>query len=226
MRSMNLAGALPGVAMIAVLSALNLRMRIPAGVLFCVATALAGCSSGPARVPAPSVDVEDAAAGAMELYDADDDGSLSKDELIKCPGMLSKIELYDADASGTIAEPEIVTRLGALLKDRVGLTKLRCKLTYGGRELPDAQVALEPEPYLGAEVKAAQGTTNAYGSASLSIASEFLPETMASVRAVHYGTFKVRITHPTISLPAKYNTETELGYETEPGNPTVKFDLK
>jgi hypothetical protein len=43
---------------------------------------------------------------------------------------------------------------------------------------------------------------------------------------VHYGTFKVRITHPSIQIPAKYNTETELGYETEVGNPYANFDLK
>ena len=39
------------------------------------------------------------------------------------------------------------------------------------------------------------------------------------------GTFKVRVTHPTIALPARYNTATELGYETESGNPNVQFVL-
>jgi hypothetical protein len=29
-----------------------------------------------------------------------------------------------------------------------------------------------------------------------------------------------------VQLPAKYNTETELGYETEPGKPTVTFTLQ
>jgi hypothetical protein len=45
------------------------------------------------------------------------------------------------------------------------------------------------------------------------------------LKALHYGTFKVRITHPTITLPARYNTATELGYETESGNPNVQFML-
>jgi hypothetical protein len=54
---------------------------------------------------------------------------------------------------------------------------------------------------------------------------EFVPEHLHRLKLVHYGTFKVRITHPSIEIPAKYNTETELGYETEPGKPNVRFQL-
>ena len=43
---------------------------------------------------------------------------------------------------------------------------------------------------------------------------------------VHYGTYRVEITHPTINIPAKYNTATTLGYETERGNPSTSFELK
>jgi hypothetical protein len=83
----------------------------------------------------------------------------------------------------------------------------------------------EPEEYLGEELQAARGVTDAAGVAAMGIPPEFLPEHLHRLKALHYGTFKVRITHPTITLPARYNTATELGYETESGNPNVQFML-
>ena len=60
----------------------------------------------------------------------------------------------------------------------------------------------------------------------MSVPAEDLPENLRLVALVHVGTFKVRITHPTIKLPARYNTDTELGYESEVGNPFADFALK
>ena len=54
---------------------------------------------------------------------------------------------------------------------------------------------------------------------------EKAPAALKNIKLIQYGTFKVRITHPTIKIPAKYNTDTTLGYETIPGQPTVSFVL-
>jgi hypothetical protein len=56
--------------------------------------------------------------------------------------------------------------------------------------------------------------------------AEKAPAHLKSMKLIQYGTFKVRITHPTTKLPAKYNTDTTLGYETIPGEPFVNFALK
>jgi hypothetical protein len=185
---------------------------------------LSGCSGGPERFKAPSVDAESAAAQALELYDANHDGALNEEELAKVPAMLAKIKIYDVNANKSIEQDEIEGHLGRML-NRTGGTPLTAMVYYRGSKLAGAMVELDPEPYLGGEVQAATGVTNGAGLAELSIPPEYMPEHLRRLKMVHYGVFKVRITHPTISIPAKYNTETELGYETEPGNPHVTFAL-
>jgi hypothetical protein len=186
---------------------------------------LAGCSRTPGRFEAPQVDAESAALQAVELYDNNGDTSLDKKELVNCPGILSKIDFYDQNSNGSVEQTEIAQRLSDLLKYGTGGTGLTARVSFNGNALRGATVVLEPEPYLGDEVQTAQGITNGSGSAALGIPPEYVPQHLRRLKSVHYGTFKVRITHPTIPIPAKYNTETELGYETEPGNPYIRFAL-
>jgi len=188
--------------------------------------AISGCSRGPGRFEAPAVNPSNAAAQAVELYDANGDGALDDTELKKCPGLLLKKANYDKDSNGTLSQEEIEGEISKLFGHGTGGTQLRCSLTYQGRPLSGAKVVMEPEPYLGDAVQSATGTTDGAGTAQMAIPPEYLPSHLQRVKAVHYGTFKFRITHPTISIPSKYNTETELGYETEINNPLVKFDLK
>lgn len=184
-----------------------------------------GCARGPARVQAPSVDPQAAADKAIELYDANRDQQLDTEEVARCPGINVMLSLYDQNNDGRVDRAEIAERLGDLLKNRVGLTQLRSHVTYRGRPLPNATVVFEPEAYLGGEVQTARGTTDAHGSAQMSIAEELLPENLRKMKLVHYGTYRVRITHPTIQLPAKFNSETTLGYETKIGDPFATFTL-
>jgi hypothetical protein len=183
-----------------------------------------GCSRGPSRVDAPDIDPADAADQAIDLYDANGDGNLDKSELAKCPGMLSEIASYDKDGSLSISSDEITRRLSELLKYGVGLTSLQCEVRTNGRPLKDAEVVSEPEPYLGEEVIAAKGITNGRGLVQMSIPAEQLPSAQQSLKAIHFGTYKVRINHP--KVPAKYNTDTTLGYETRSGDPFATFNLK
>lgn len=198
------------------------RFRLPAQM--CVLTAL-GCAGGPSAVEVPEVDPATAAAAAIKTYDANGDGALGPDELAYCPAMFAKLAAYDVDQSGSVEQAEIAARLGELFKHNPGATQLNCAVIYHGRPLADAEVVFEPEAYLGREIQAARGVTDAAGVAAMAIPTEFLPEHLHRLKALHYGTFKVRITHPKIALPSRYNTATELGYETESGNPNVQFVL-
>lgn len=192
--------------------------------LLCISAV--GCSRGPGRIKPPDIDPESSAAEAIKLYDADGNGSLSKGELGKCPGMLVSIAAYDANSDGSVSQEEIVNRITALRKHGVGLTRLSCDVSLNGRGLKDATIEFEPEPYLGEELKAASGVTNDRGRAQMFIDPEDLPQDQRDLKAVQYGTYKVRITHPSAKLPAKYNTETTLGYESRPGDPYATFILK
>ncbi len=187
---------------------------------------MSGCSRGPAAVKPPYIDPAEASRQAIELYDTDHNGVLSDKELEACPGILMHRDLYDADHDGKISREEIEDRIRKLRASKVGLTRLGVQIRLDGRPLSGATVKLIPEKYLGSDVKAAIGVTGASGGASLSIPPEDLPAAQHGLTGVHYGTFKVEITHPSIKIPAKYNAQTTLGYETERGNPFVEFDLK
>jgi len=201
-------------------------MRNAVALILSVVVITTGCSSGPERVKAPKIDVSSAAAQAIELYDTNHDGKLSQEELAKCPGVLANFDAYDSNHDKAIDEEEFRTHLAGLLKGGIGGTELGCNVTYKGKPLAGAKVVFEPEPYLGGDVQAATGETSNYGSASLGIPPEKVPAALKSVKIIQYGTFKVRITHPTTKIPEKYNTETTLGYETHPGESSVSFALK
>lgn len=184
-----------------------------------------GCSRTP-QVTLPHVDPESAVNAAFELYDTDNSSALDRQELAKCPALLTRLEAYDQDSSGTIDRQEMAARVQELLLDKAGLARLKCQVTYQGKPLADAEVVFEPESYLGDEIKPASGVTNQQGLATIKIADEHLSQVERKLKPLHYGTYKVRITHPRVKLPPKYNTQTELGYETAIGNPYVTFALK
>ena len=196
--------------------------RLCASLLLLVLT---GCSGRAARLTPPDIDPESATAEAISLYDASGDGNLNTDELLACLGIRQAIDMYDMDANGMISAREIVDRLRNLTQFKTALTSLRVRVRLNGRPLDGAEIKLVPEPYLGDEVKPAYGTTNRSGSASLSVSAEDLPKNQRGYRGIHYGTYKVEITHPEKKIPAKYNSETSLGYETVVGNPITVFEL-
>jgi hypothetical protein len=185
-----------------------------------------GCSGGPAAVHVPSVDPPEASRQAFELYDLNKDGQLSKPELSACPGILGHLSSYDADQNGSVSPQEVETQVDALTSGLVGVTSLRIQVRLNGRPLSGAEVKLVPEKYLGEEITVAWGKTNPQGIASMDIRNEDSSASEQGLRGVHYGTYKIEVTHPTSSIPAKYNTETTLGYETEKGNPNFTVELK
>ena len=83
---------------------------------------------------------------------------------------------------------------------------------------------LVPESFLGDTLQPGEGTTNDRGMAK--------PVTVgapAGLPGVEFGIYRVRITHPEIDIPARYNLETELGLELSPlerDRDTTEFHLK
>lgn len=193
--------------------------------LYCM-IAVMGCSQGPSRIVPPHIDPDQAAEAAIAAYDLDHDSAINEQEAASCPGVKIQFKAYDRDDNGLITVTEFADRIRALREHRVGLSRLQCQVQLDGRPLAKATVVLDPEAYLGEEIKAATGTTNGQGVALMSIAAEELSSGQQGLKAVHYGTYKVRITHPHIELPAKFNIATELGYETIIGSPTASFALK
>jgi hypothetical protein len=187
---------------------------------------IAGCSQGPSAVHVPEVDPAEASTQAMELYDTDHDGSLSDAELAACPGILSHKSLYDKDDNGAVSQQEIQDQLTQLLESKVGVTSLRVQVRMNGRPLEGAYIKMVPEKYLGEDVKLAEGMTNERGTATMDIRDSNSSPSEQGLLGVHYGTFKLEVTHPQVAIPAKYNTQTTLGYETEKGNPNLSLDLK
>ena len=191
-----------------------------------VVVGIAGCSGRPPALRPPDLDPESAAKVAIALYDKDGDGILSSTELEACPGMLESLTTYDRDSDEKISQEEIVQRLQRFVARGVSLSRVAASVRLDGGPLGGATIRFIPEQYLGDEIKRATGVTRRQGSATMAVAVEDLPENQKGIRGVHSGTYRVEITHPEISIPAKYNTETTLGYETKPGEPYVSFELK
>ena len=192
----------------------------------CLFAMFVGCNGGLSALEPPELDPESAAQEAMALYDKDGDHALSKSELEACPGLAASLKVYDSDKDGMISQQEIVKRLERFVTRGIALARLSVTVTLDKKPLANATVRFVPEPYLGEEIKPASGTTRKRGSATMAVADEDLPENQKGIKGIHAGTFRVEITHPQKKIPAKYNTDTKLGYETTPGNPYASFKLK
>ena len=76
---------------------------------------------------------------------------------------------------------------------------------------------LIPEDFFGGAIKPATGTSGPGGRGYLGVAPEDLPENTTSLPLTQPGLYRVEITHPSVRIPAKYNTETTLGIEVAEG---------
>ena len=173
---------------------------------------IAGCSRGPARLEQPGFDALAISGALLEAHDADGDGLLSEEELRHCPGILKAIEKFDSGGDGNVSREEISARVAYWGEGRVALMRFEPLLTLDGEPLAGARVELVPEPALARTIKPASGISSQSGYVELLIAPENLPPD-TPYKGLHMGLYKVKVTHPDHEIPAKYNTETELGQE-------------
>lgn len=189
----------------------------------------AGCSGSPARVHAPEFDPAAAAAKAIELHDKNGDSRLSQEELADCAGLRVLLARCDANADKALERDEVAAGVQTWVDDRLGMVQVGFRVLLDGQPLPGAEVSLEPEPSLAETIPTAQGTASDAGSGDLQSDPQTLPEQVRQLRVVRPGVYRVRITHPTRKIPARYNTQTELGLEVSqrsPGPAPVTWSLR
>lgn len=176
-----------------------------------------GCSRRPSRVKPPRMNSKMAASEALREYDQDGDGALSPDELKEIPGILEAIENYDTDGDGNVSAAEIAGRIRPWQESRAGMMSLRCLVLLDGKPLDGATVLWKPEAFLGEDIKPASGVTGENGFANMGIDTSDLPSDQQVLVGVQFGIYKIEITHSDMSIPARYNTQTNLGREIAPG---------
>jgi hypothetical protein len=180
---------------------------------------LCGCGQlAQSSVRPPAVNPGEAAKKAIELYDKDRNGLLSPAELAACPGLLTALADYDTSGDKQLGREEIAARLTAMYSSGTGLTPMHCRVTLDSRPLRGARVRLIAEAFLGSDMKSAEGVTDGSGTAAIGISENDLPEKLRTMKAMQLGLYRVEVTHPTAVIPAKYNTQTTLGYELHPMN--------
>jgi hypothetical protein len=202
---------------------MDLRWPVAATAMLLV---LSGCwRSSPRRVY-PNWPDPRAAERAIELYDANQDGLLDAKELERAPGLKAAMQHVDTNRDGKISAAEISARIGAWIDSRLGRMGVSCVVTHNGRPLVEATVKFLPEQFLGGQLQAAEGTTDARGVTRLTTSAEG-----PSARGVGPGFYRVEITKTGETIPPRYNAETQLGQEVAMdavglANGVVTFDLK
>jgi len=188
------------------------------------ALVVVGCSRGPARVGQPSIDPAGAGAGALEAYDTNGDGKIAGGELDASPALKSALERLDADHDGGVSAGEIAERVKAWKAMRTGLASIRCQVTLDGKPLPGAMVTLEPEPFLGNQVKRATGQSNQFGDAAPTVAEADKPDPSLP-GGVHFGLYTVTISKQAggkETLPERYSVKPGLGLEVSYDEPGIR----
>jgi hypothetical protein len=160
----------------------------------------------------------------MEQYDTNGDGKVAGEELEKAPSLKAALKRLDTDGDGGVSASEVAARVNVWRAMDTALTGAPGKVTLDGQPLAGATVTLEPEAFLGDEIKAAVGTTNYAGLVSPSIPKEQRPNPTWPGGA-NYGLYKVRISkllNGKETIPARYNTETVLGQEISDDDPGIR----
>jgi hypothetical protein len=174
-------------------------------------TLVVGCSHAPPRVDAPSWDPEDFADVILPKLDKNSDGTADTPELAAAPGLAWGARYIDTDKNQSLSREELVARFELYQKMRLGLTSKTIQLSYKGRPLAGAKVALVPEFFLEGVVEPASGETFFDGTVNPLTQGMDLP-------GVRVGYYRVVVDAPSVRLPAKYGSAetTPLGVEVSP----------
>ncbi|QDT69447.1 EF hand [Planctomycetes bacterium MalM25] len=189
-----------------------------------VLLAAVGCGSGPAAPRLPSVDANSAASDAMRLYDRNGDGTLDADERVASPALAKAARSIDSDGNGSIDQREICAYIESWKESGTALVDVIAEVVLDGAPLTDAELIVEPEPFLGDAYSIARSSTDASGLATFVGAHPQLP-------GLPVGFYRVRVSKKDAAgrerIPASYNDATELGIvvAANAGNHS-RFELK
>jgi hypothetical protein len=198
-------------------------------VLGTVLIASVGCwPGGQKRMPQEKFS-SSAGADALATYDANKDGKISGEELLKCPALKSAIAQIDPSAKGEITADMIDARVKTWVDTKLARMTVSCTVTRNGKPFPGATVTFVSEKFLGPNVKTGTGKTDPHGIAMLSV-----PTVGREPPGMGPGLYRVVITKEGMAIPEKYSTEanTILGQEIARDAAGlgdmkgIKFDLK
>lgn len=158
-----------------------------ASLIFACLPIAAGCSGRPARVVAPRIDPVAVTEAVFQAADEDRDGGLRGGEQRTVPAIAAAAERLDGDADGAVSREELSRWLTAVRDARIAITRFEMTISQRRRPLANAQVRLVPEPFMGGEVQAAEGTTDADGAVLVTIPGAKYP-------GVNCGLYRVAIT--------------------------------
>lgn len=211
-------------------SSMSCLQRRPSTALSLLGAALAavGCSNTPTAVDVPPIEPETMAAAAFAAYDTSSDGYLDMSEMEACPALLDALKNHiDKDKDERVSKDELVNRFTMWAQGSVGAAYLACRITKNGAPVQGAVVKLIPDPCFQGVIQPAEGITRSNGRASMAMDSSYLPDDLKNVSAVQQGLYRIEITHPSMAIPAQYNTDSKLGVEvsSESGRNVVEIKL-
>ena len=178
---------------------------------------LAACSRHPTAPTRPTLDPSEAAQQALASCDANSDGLLDRSEASQSPGLSEAFVRIDKDSDEAISATEIAERIGYYKNAATTIVSGGIDVTVAGRPLAEATVTFEPESFLGAAFTNCSGVTDDQGRASLQGPDAQFP-------GIYLGMYRVRISKQVQGkevVPAKYNSESVLGYEAADDIPAV-----
>jgi hypothetical protein len=184
---------------------------------------LFGCLGTQKALEIPSFDPGKGADGILAAIDKDADKSISVTEASASPGIQAGFARFDADGNKSISRDELQSRFTQLVNCGVAIMPVNCTVTFKSKPLAGATVKFIPEPFLGGAIVGAEGTTDASGFTIPTVSDG------TGTSGMQFGIYKVEITHPSIAIPEKYNTQTTLGCDISPidrGADVVEFSLK
>ncbi len=146
----------------------------------------------------------------MTAYDRNADGFLDARELDGCPSLKQALEKYDANGDGKLSRQEINDRL-AMYRKGLARMPVVCAVLLDDNPLAGATVTFAPDAIMGSSAAAAEGVTDAQGTASL--------QTEDGDTEVALGLYRIKVSKlegGRETIPARYNVNTVLGQEVAP----------
>lgn len=170
----------------------------------CLMALAFGCGPArPARLEQPRFDV----AAVIASVDANGDGTIDAAEQARVPGIAAAAKGLDVDADGSLSVKDLVHWLEEVRTSRVAITSFSAMVTQAGKPLRNVTVRLIPEPFMGTEIKVAEGVTDAAGNVVLTIPN-------SPYAGVNCGIYRAEFTGNGMNgepLPPRFNTASEVG---------------
>jgi len=173
-----------------------------------------GCLNDPLRLVPPSVDANAAGQEAMKLFDANNDGKISGAEFDKVPSLLQALPIIKSTKEKGITAADITARIKAWQQTKIGrIGGVFAMVTRNGKPLVGAEVKFVPEKFMGGNMPECKGANPTGQDGSVEISEPVNP---GDPKGVPPGYYRVEITMPDGSIPAKYNTQSIFGEEVCP----------